>query len=402
MNDWPHHASRNSTGFPHQRINLECELVHTPPMLEATVEDPDPTGTLAHLDQVFGAINPHNLDVGLRSGAADTPLRALTDLTEFFSSRPKAWSSYAGLADGSLGSALVFRMCPARTMLVAGTTPMAAELRHLLADGAAPGWELRAMPAILTPLHKLAAPLLSESGSNRFYNMLERSGFGYVEEVAAAPDEGILELRNGGQRLIETVRKVVGELVRESEALDRPVDPGVPYSGDRSPRLPVGVLQALQVVAAWAVLERGAQTAVDLARIPVGEDELPSDVADAWRQIGRLDLRLLAGPVTGETRLPALAAELLAEIEPRRRLILTERTFSPQRKTYSTLAAELDVTPERVRQLEVDALMKLGRTVTKEPYAPLRWRALSVGNSQDTVSGTSSMTDLLLEWIAGR
>ena len=63
--------------------------------------------------------------------------------------------------------------------------------------------------------------------------------------------------------------------------------------------------------------------------------------------------------------------------DDRRRLILTCRTFAPQRRTYGSLAAELGVSRERVRQLETSALEQLAQAAMDDLYAPLRWRAAS-------------------------
>jgi hypothetical protein len=87
-----------------------------------------------------------------------------------------------------LGRALVFRAWPLRSLHVVGGTPMAEALRGLIAAGAAPGWELHPVPGGRTALHVLAAPLYRLSGQQRFYNLLDRAGFAWAEEVAATPD----------------------------------------------------------------------------------------------------------------------------------------------------------------------------------------------------------------------
>ena len=45
--------------------------------------------------------------------------------------------------------------------------------------------------------------------------------------------------------------------------------------------------------------------------------------------------------------------------------------------TYDSLAAELGVGRERVRQLETSALQQLARAAAHDRYRPLRWRAVS-------------------------
>ena len=120
-----------------------------------------------------------------------------------------------------------------------GDSPLAAEFRRLLAAGAVPGWELHPVPGGRTPLNVLAGPLHRLSGSVRFYNLLEREGFAWVEEVAATPDGCLLELRNSGMKLITAVRQVLadrglGGAPATAGSLAAPDDPG------RDPDSPAG------------------------------------------------------------------------------------------------------------------------------------------------------------------
>ena len=49
------------------------------------------------------------------------------------------------------------------------------------------GWELHPVQAGRTPLGVLAEPLFAVSGTVRYYNILARSDFCTVEELAATP-----------------------------------------------------------------------------------------------------------------------------------------------------------------------------------------------------------------------
>lgn len=87
----------------------------------------------------------------------------------------------------------------------------------------------------------LAGPLHRLSGSNRFYNLLEREGFAYVEEVAVTPEGCLLEFRNSGPRFIMAVRQVIADLgFGGAEArMGRLLAPGDAGSGAVGPyRLP--------------------------------------------------------------------------------------------------------------------------------------------------------------------
>jgi hypothetical protein len=185
-------------------------------------------------------------------------------------------------------------------MHVAGASPLAAELRRLLMAGAEPGWELHPVPGGRTPLQVLAGPLRRLSGNGRFFNLLDRSGFAYLEEVTATPDECLTELGNGGPGLVAAVRQVIGELApgTASPAYGMVPDGREPGTG-RLPAFSSSTLRALKVVAAWAVAERGARTAGDLIASVGRTRGLPPEVAAAWDHIRQLDLRQVTGPATG-------------------------------------------------------------------------------------------------------
>jgi Sigma-70, region 4 len=316
-------------------------------------------------------------------------------------------SAMAGWGEEPLGRVLVFRLWPARVLHVVGDSPLAAEFRRLLTAGAAPGWDLHPVPAGHTPLHVLAGPLHQLSGSDRFYNVLERNGFATVEEVAATPETGWSELRNCGTRFIDVLRQAIAGLHAQA-ITGSPADPGgagAAVGGPVTPTgLPAAAVRALQVIAAWAVAEHGAQTLGDLLTLAPGVPDLPADVGRSWDRIRRVELETLAGAALADSDLPQLARDLLDELEERRRLILTARTFAPGRRTYDSLAAELGVGRERVRQLETAALQQLARVAAHDRYRPLRWRAASTAQPGSAhtaeIPGAPPWMSQMLSWLA--
>jgi hypothetical protein len=177
-------------------------------------------------------------------------------------------------------------------MHVVGASQLAFELRRLLTAGAEPGWELHPVPGGRTPVQALAEPLRRLSGNSRFFNLLDRSGFAYVEEVAATPDECLTDLGNSGPGLVAAVRKVIDELALGTASQ---ADGAAP--GDAGPlsALPSATQRALKVLATWAADERGAHTAGGLIAAISETPELPPDVAAAWNHIRQLELRQIAG-----------------------------------------------------------------------------------------------------------
>ncbi len=344
-----------------------------------------------------------------RSGDSGTPEQQLRTVIIALAG-PAETSAVAGWDGEPLGRALVFRLWPARLLHVVGDSPLAVEFRRLIAAGAVPGWDLHPVPAGRTPLHVLAGPLHRLSGSYRFYSLLERNGFAYVEEVAAMPEACWFELRNCGPRFIAAVRQVIAELhpgdaQARTAALPGSAGAGPATGGPVMPAgLPTAAARALQVMAAWAVAEHGASTIGDLLTLAPDVQDLPPDVARSWERIRQLDLQPLAGTALPDGDLPQLARDLLDELEERRRLILTSRTFAPARRTYDSLAAELGVGRERVRQLETSALQQLARTAAHDRYRPLRWRAASAlrpeGTHTAAIPGTPPWMSQMLSWLA--
>ena len=159
-------------------------------------------------------------------------------------------------------------------------------------------------------------------------------------------------------------------------------------------------------MAAWAVAEHGAQVLGDLLTLVPGVKDLPPDVASSWDRVRQLGLRLEAGTELPDGDLAQLARDLLGEIGERRRLILTSRTFAPVPRTYDSLAAELGVSRERVRQLETSALLQLGYAAGDDRYRPLRWRAASAaqpGNAGTaSIPGAPPWTDQMLTWLGSK
>jgi Sigma-70, region 4 len=133
---------------------------------------------------------------------------------------------------------------------------------------------------------------------------------------------------------------------------------------------------------------------------------MPPDVARSWDRIRQLSLQMLAGAALADGDLPGLAQELIDELEERRRLILTSRTFAQTRRTYDSLAAELGVGRERVRQLEASALRQLADAAARDRYRPLRWRAASAAQPDPgpaaMIPGAPLWLGNMLSWLAGR
>jgi hypothetical protein len=137
-----------------------------------------------------------------------------------------------------------------------------------------------------------------------------------------------------------------------------------------------------------------------------GVGDLPPDVASSWDRIRELSLQSLAGTVLADGDLSRLAQDLIDELDERRRLILTSRTFAQTRRTYQSLAAELGVGRERARQLETSALQQLAHAAAQDWYRPLRWRAVSAAQPRRADAAAIPFAPpwmhKMLSWLAGK
>ncbi|MDQ3153599.1 MAG: hypothetical protein M3R63_18435 [Actinomycetota bacterium] len=152
-------------------------------------------------------------------GVGRGPEVALQEVLGEFADHAYNYSATAWVpfTEGSGGRALAFRL-PGRELHVVGTSKLAETFRTLLREGALPGWTLHEVPAERTLL-EVAEPTLG----HRVYKLLSREGFSTLEELAAAPDEGLTELRNLGAKALDAIHQAVATytnapVVRPSEA----------------------------------------------------------------------------------------------------------------------------------------------------------------------------------------
>jgi hypothetical protein len=107
--------------------------------------------------------------------------------------------------------------CPGRRVLVVGHDTLAHELRELLLAGGA-GWDL-----FLLPERQILLEVVEPMLGHRAYNMLTREGFRTVDEVVAAPESALLNIRNLGPKSLAAIQDVstayaAGLLHLESES----------------------------------------------------------------------------------------------------------------------------------------------------------------------------------------
>ncbi|MGH3772454.1 MAG: DNA-directed RNA polymerase subunit alpha C-terminal domain-containing protein [Pseudonocardiaceae bacterium] len=145
---------------------------------------------------------PYSLDP---DPADASPEEALREALREFENHP--FDCYSATAwvpsdNGAASRTLVFRR-PGRVAHVLGTNKLAECFRELLRAGVA-GWALYPMPATRTPL-EVAESMLG----HRAYKLLAREGFTTLEDLAAVPDEALLQLRNLGSKSLDAIHQAV-------------------------------------------------------------------------------------------------------------------------------------------------------------------------------------------------
>jgi hypothetical protein len=236
----------------------------------------------------------------LRICDGESPEQVLQAVIDWFCAGPEWWVT-AGPYPGPWGQARVYRIRPARSLLVLGETPMADELRQLLEAGAAPGWILHPVPDRRTALGDLGEPLREASGSWLAHNILARAGFQYAEEIAALPQGGLQDLPQCGPKCLTAIRQVLNDFGFDT-ASDAAGQGSQQESGDPIGPAPVSAvfIDSLQTLAEWAAREHAATSVGDIIHLAFERADLPSDVAECWdrvREHSLQSLTRLSGPV---------------------------------------------------------------------------------------------------------
>jgi Sigma-70, region 4 len=238
----------------------------------------------------------------------------------------------------------------------------------------------------LPGLHLIAGqPLDPAELPGRVRGALSREGIREWGGLAGYGVQDLLAIRmlgTGSVRLIAEAAVWRVAVIALGERTGSPVAPDAAAPGRAM--LPAGcVAIPVQALAAWAVVERGITTVGGLLALAPDLTGLPPEIASEWELARDTDLRRLAGGPPTMPQLPGLLRDLLAEVDGRRREILTRRTFAPQPQTLDTLAAAFGISRGRVRQLEESARVQIATAARGPRYAPLRWRAHTVATDPD-------------------
>ncbi|WP_163548096.1 DNA-directed RNA polymerase subunit alpha C-terminal domain-containing protein [Candidatus Frankia nodulisporulans] len=143
---------------------------------------------------------------GTASGyAGKSAHEALTVVTpQFIGGRERSSTVREQYADRAGLEVTLYGLAESREIHVIGQNRLADQMRDLLRGNQIPAWRLHELPRKQTPVHALYALL-----SVRSANLLRLVPFLSVEEVAAVPDEALLELRGLGQGSLTEIRSAL-------------------------------------------------------------------------------------------------------------------------------------------------------------------------------------------------
>jgi hypothetical protein len=91
-------------------------------------------------------------------------------------------------------------------VLVIGHSPLAERVRAALRDGRLGGWRLHRLPDNQTSIQVLEPQL-----RGRYHNLLRRNDISTVEEAAAIPEAGWLELRHVGAAFVRALKQALAD-----------------------------------------------------------------------------------------------------------------------------------------------------------------------------------------------
>ena len=153
-----------------------------------------------------------------------------------------------------------------------------------------------------------------------------------------------------------------------------------------------------QVIAAWAFGEQKQNSFANALPEPL--PEWPDEIKKTWIKLSNIKTKQLAGEAVKQYSVPELVMQGLGNMDQRLLHIAKERIFAvDQVTTLEELGHKLEITRERVRQLEKKAVSEFERFKTNK-YLPVLRRSQSLANKLGTTVpvGHSTLEDAL-NWV---
>jgi Bacterial RNA polymerase, alpha chain C terminal domain len=216
------------------------------------------------------------------------------------------------------------------------------------------------------------------SFTNRSKNALARAGVRTWSDLAKLTPADVRTIPNVGALTVDDIlQRCVEWVLSTSQSV---VIPAMADDSDGTLldlRAEVGAeaVHILEVIAAWAVSERGTRRVGDIYGLVHDPGTLPPDLRESWAAFANLDLRSLASASLSSVTLDDLAKELLKDLGPSYRLIYERRILANPPSTLEKVGLELGVTRERVRQIQMKVQELVSNWLRSDRFRLLRWRA---------------------------
>jgi hypothetical protein len=135
----------------------------------------------------------------------------------------------------------------------------------------------------------------------------------------------------------------------------------------------LGVERLLSQVAAWAAGETDATTLSEALQRAAMSEPRPTEVASASRSLEAIDLRVLGRPCLPVYDPMAAIERILGVIDDRARTVLIQRTLALSHgRKLADLGADLSLSRERVRQVEVRGIKSVRKALWRDENAVVR------------------------------
>ena len=143
-------------------------------------------------------------------------------------------------------------------------------------------------------------------------------------------------------------------------------------------------LGALRTLAAWGIRERDAKQLGDIIELTPESGPINADLSALWDNFGQVALTDWADPALLDVTLDELAERLFANMDERQHTIYRRRVIDGA--TLEVVGGELDVTRERIRQLQLKAERQIQSALRSSPFTLLHWRAADLRSSLGTTA----------------
>ena len=212
--------------------------------------------------------------------------------------------------------------------------------------------------------------------STRLRNVLVRwRGLDWASYLNVTPSELGARRNAGRQCLIELLTLAEESASTMSNGPIRSIEDGDVGDDGASGRARLGlVAAAAETLASWAHY-RGWTTVGPLLDELGRNADLPPDIVQAWEVVASSSLEDFAATPGKAATGDELLHQLLSSLDERQRAIYIARSIPTRGPTLQELADELNLTRERVRQLQKKAEARLSAKLAEEKFGPLRWMA---------------------------